>query len=488
MDINRLQLGYLFNESESWAIIIEGGLLFPIEADSLIMIGSGRLSGFVLFHFDDNCVVDFILLEKDILSLERFSENPISCFSSSYKLYFNSLLYERYTITIPQHLTEKSNKFILKYGDRYYTWYKDSDESIFVFESNTIWERKMLKCFYNKTIYPCDIPSFEDKLIEIDSYLEHLNVDDIIDSFSIENVELCQNRAGRDDYYYIIKTFKELDEEFINSLFPHNNVTIYSDHGYVEASTMRIDFEVRPYLEEERSLKDIARKNYDRDSHRRFLIMKAYDEMSLLSSRLLENTRYVYQKFGEMYTDWIFQTIRDKPIREICQKSNTISTTLRVLLNDRRTILDCDYDYVWWNLFSKKVIGDYYSVVGNRCPIDDITDRVTVFAVTIPQYCESQSKEGGDYYPIIHLTCHTYNGTRYGLSIKLLYKNYDAIDELKQLKPGLCHMHITGVEDKPHCLNRKKLYFSYSKLWEKKRKIYETSPDQIWINQILVIE
>ena len=235
------------------------------------------------------------MFEKDILKLDRFSENANIDYNVCYNRgYYNIPLYDQYHITIPQHCIDNSNMFIMKMNcNSFYVWYKDADETIYLFKPNGGWDKKMLNCFYNRTIYPRDIPSFEDKLIEIDSYLNRLDVDDIINSFSIENVEFCDSRVGRDDYYYITKTYKVLEEEYINSLFPHKDVIIYSDHGYTSAESMRIEFEVKAYSDEERDLKLSARHRYDKNSHRRFLIKKAYNDIYPLLYDLIGNTEYI---------------------------------------------------------------------------------------------------------------------------------------------------------------------------------------------------
>lgn len=500
MEIERLQLGFLYNhitiESESFAIILEDGRLLPIESNNNIKLDWHTLSGYIFFHLDKNNLVDFILFEDDILVIDRFYEKSNIDYTLSYNRdYYNMPLYDRYRITIPQHLLDKSNSFIMNHCDwRFYLWYKNSDERLFFFEPDGKWEKTMMKCFYDKTIYPYDlqyssyIPSFEQELIKIDSYLDNLDVDGIIDSFTIENVEFCQSRIGRDDYYYITKTYKKIDDEYINALFPHKDIDIYSDHGYVSAYSMRIDFEKRPYLDEERALKLSAKEKYDKNAHRRFLIMKYYEKRFSLSMDLITNTRYASQKYGELFLDWIFQSIDEKPIYEICQKSNSITTILRALMKDRQNVLD-DHSYWWDSLFSKETIRGFSSEIGDNYCLQDISDRVTVVAVSIPKSDEYITTDDENYYcPIIYLTCYSFNGKRYALTINLRYKNYDDLVELQQLQPGLCHMHIEGIEEEQngHSYRRRWLLFTQKYSWGKIKK-YETSADWIWVTQILEI-
>ncbi|MBR6252217.1 MAG: hypothetical protein IKR17_13660 [Bacteroidales bacterium] len=112
---------------------------------------------------------------------------------------------------------------------------------------------------------------------EVDNYISTLNVDELLESFTISNEEFFNHRAGKDDRYFVFKRSKEFEDKYINSLFPKINETIYEDRGYCTAESMRIDIEKRPYTKEEAELIDKAKEKYNKDEHRASLLNEQLD-------------------------------------------------------------------------------------------------------------------------------------------------------------------------------------------------------------------
>ena len=114
---------------------------------------------------------------------------------------------------------------------------------------------------------------------DIESYLTDENITKIIESFTILNEEIFHNRPGKDDYYFVVKVSQKFDDDYLNSLFPSINETIYEDHGFCTAESMSIDFEERPYKDEELKYISEAKKEYNKNSHRVYLLNKHFSDM-----------------------------------------------------------------------------------------------------------------------------------------------------------------------------------------------------------------
>jgi len=120
--------------------------------------------------------------------------------------------------------------------------------------------------FIEKTI---KAPSLLEQIDSIVHYLLHCDVDKIIDTFSIVSDDYIAQPPGRDHSYWEYKIYKHVEDEYIDTLFPHDKIE--TDH-YRDCIISYSHGEVRKYIEEENELKEIARKKYDKEEHYKYLI------------------------------------------------------------------------------------------------------------------------------------------------------------------------------------------------------------------------
>lgn len=248
-------------------IISEDGLLFPLSQK-----WDDQFSEYVFF--DDSSKEPEL-----IIPIDRFD-------------YFNDLKCPTYgdegcqvinKVRIPDEALRRSERFLLDecYGTLK-AYYRTEDVVYLACASHNAYR------IISFELRPKSIPNDIDTLVEIDNYLDNLDVSGMINSFTIRNEETFLSRPGRDDYYYIHKIYNHVKDEYIDGLFPHDRITIYEDRGYTSAHSMSINFEEAPYSDEENTLRSEALEKYDKNSHRRFLVREAMSRIELSATKRTE--------------------------------------------------------------------------------------------------------------------------------------------------------------------------------------------------------
>lgn len=202
-------------------------------------------------------------------------------------------------LCVPSEALRKSKKFIVNNGFGYqYIVYYQHEDVVYADWNYSHQEQTIINAFFTKKLHLKDTFDINQKLNDIDLYLNGLDVDNIIGSFTIENEEIFKRHPGKDDNYYVDKIYKDIDEPFINQLFPHRSETIYKDSGFCTAESMSINPPKRSYKEEENELKKAAKEKYNKDEHRRFLIERMMWEYKKDVIERCENTNYKNRIFS----------------------------------------------------------------------------------------------------------------------------------------------------------------------------------------------
>lgn len=190
---------------------------------------------------------------------------------------YNELISEKTNCEISNIYINENDFFIFNkesvYGDSIegYCRYR---KTIYILHNLNDTETNLIRDFFNQN----SLKEPKEIIEDIEAYLTDENITKIIESFTITNEEYLINRPGNDDYYYIDKVSKEFEDEYINSLFPNIKDNIHRDRGFCTAASMRIDFEKRPYKDEELDLINEAKKKYNKEEHRVYLLKQYFSE------------------------------------------------------------------------------------------------------------------------------------------------------------------------------------------------------------------
>lgn len=130
--------------------------------------------------------------------------------------------------------------------------------------------------------------SVSERIDSVLRYLFQCNVEKEIDTFSIVSNDYISQPPGKDHTYYEYKIYKHVNDEYIDSLFPHDKIE--TDY-YRDCVISGRHGEQRIFLDEEAELKKIARSKYDREEHFRFLLTQSMKQFNDNNERL---ERYYY--------------------------------------------------------------------------------------------------------------------------------------------------------------------------------------------------
>ena len=288
--IKDLRIGVIISETDPAIVACLDGTFRLLYSD---VLENPVQYTIILFEDSKSDEIEFVahLDEFDYYTNIRGSER------SDYDEFF----YQKYHgLCVPKKILSKSNKFIIDngYGYQFVIYYfNEQANTIYADSRYTKNEQLLISSHFNKN-QEVDINS---SLQEIDRYLIVSNIEKILESFTIENKEYFKNKIGGDDRYYIKKESMRFDDGYIDSLFPHIDKTVYSDSGYCDAYSMRIDFDKREYIEEEKKYIRDAKKKYDKDSHRRWLIAMRIEEFMQMQKFFYEKKIKLINSFLEEY-------------------------------------------------------------------------------------------------------------------------------------------------------------------------------------------
>lgn len=292
ISIKSLKVGILVSNTDYPSIVacLDGTfrLWYPEDNSNL-----PELHSILLFEDmpDDNIEYVISIDEFDFFSIQQFNHNSYN------REQYDSFLYDNCKgLCVHKEALALSKRFILDHGSsRQFVIYCKNDNIIYADCHYTEIERLLIVSHFNKP-KPLDI---NEVLIDIDRYINQLDVDSIIESFTIENEEIFICRPGKDDYYYVDKVSKLTNDEYINSLLPKIREQVYKDSGYCEAHRMSIHPTKRAYSEEESKYIADAKLKYDKDAHRRWLIRNKINEFIKGTSAIYQDKISIIKAFTQ---------------------------------------------------------------------------------------------------------------------------------------------------------------------------------------------
>ena len=272
-----------------------------------------------------------------LLSEFKYYQN-IRCYNRDE---FEPVLYKTKGLCIPQKILSENSKFIIDNGDNYQfiIYYKNGND-IYADWRYTKSECDLIRTFFDKK----SKYNIDDILTNIDKYLDSTNFLSLIESFTITNEEQFISRPGKDDVYYIEKVSMTFDDLYINSLFPKIKETVYRDSGYCDAYSMRIHPTVRDYIEEEQLLIANAKKEYNKDSHRHFLIAHQI-------GNILDDIEQSNKKDLNLYKSFLHEIhflLKNEDVNEeFCRKFNALLRSIyRIATNGEEIGWHHFYDHI----------------------------------------------------------------------------------------------------------------------------------------------
>ena len=286
LSISELRLGivigtqYGWNSEKKYIVVLcsDGTLRFiDIQTKSVNSYMEGiNANDIVLVEATKTDEVEFVI--------------PLSNFhyyESDYGIY-NEIIYNKTNCKIPNTYIEENDFFIFNKGSVFgepiegYCRYR---KTIYILHNLNYTETNLIRDFFRQN----NLKKPKEIIEDIENYLTEENITKKIESFTITNKQFFSHRPGKDDYYYIDKVSKKFEDEYINSLFPNIDETIYEDHGFCSAESMKIDFEERPYKAEECELINEAKKKYNKEEHRVYLFNKYFSESLYIYTTWKEN-------------------------------------------------------------------------------------------------------------------------------------------------------------------------------------------------------
>lgn len=317
MKVQPLSFGVIIGK-EDYKVILRDNGYFQFIEDALL--SQVELEDFVFF-----------LPKKDGKSNIVVPLSEFDYFENIRNVEHDPALYkDNCGLCVPKMIMLESSKFIVNngFGCQYIVYYQQ-DGATFAGWNYSNTEQTIINAYFSKKIYPKDAFDINQKLIEIDQYLNEINVEEIIDSFVIENEEIFHCRPGKDDWYYVNKVYKDVEEPYINRLFPHHSECIYHDSGFCPARSMSINPPKRYYINEEDELKKNARNKYDKDEHRRFLVERMVSDYKFDLMERCDNMNYKNLIFSRAINQ-IFHLDRmgtckyEDGLRHFCSMFNSI--------------------------------------------------------------------------------------------------------------------------------------------------------------------
>lgn len=254
--------------------------------------------------------------------------------------YYDYAIRKKTGICVPKECLAQNDKFIIDngYGYQFVIFCKHSDV-VYVDWRYTDEERDLIISYYtkNETKTPKQI------IEETDNYLENLDVNALLESFTISVQDTYISRPGKDDYCYVDKRSIIFDDGYINSLFPTINENIYRDSGFCPAHSMGWDDERRIYRNEELKCIEEAKKKYDKDKHRAYLLCKRLE--NLLHEKRIRFEKK--QKNSIPFVDEVLNLLRDDNV------SIEYATELNRMLRTYYRMANKGHEIDWHNFYEK---------------------------------------------------------------------------------------------------------------------------------------
>lgn len=142
------------------------------------------------------------------------------------------------------------------------------------------------------------------KIAEFELLVDSLNIDDIISSYETKVDEYVITKVGGDDRFYSeITKGTNYSDPYIDTLLPKQN-TSYSDSGYTSKWPWTSKEEKEKFKKEDDFFKTKARKTYNKEIHKNYLIDKYIE--TLVNNRV-EIEEYLHINFATR----IFQNSKD---------------------------------------------------------------------------------------------------------------------------------------------------------------------------------
>lgn len=283
MELKNLRVGVILYPSQKGIVFCLDGSLRFASCEQY------KENDIVFFRDDKSDSIDFLI---SICEFDYFKD-----YSFRERHECDELLYKQGNgLCVPKKYLNQSTKFIVDSGDsRQFIIYLKNQGEIYADWRYIQSERDIIRNYF------CTYKPIDPKrvLLEVDSYLNNFDINSVLESFTIINEEKFISRPGRDDYYFIDKVSKRFEDEYIDSLFPHIDESIYSHSGYCSAYSMRINIEKRAYKDEEFLAIENAKAKYDVGQHRIALLNKEIQELLDKQKDYYENLISIKMSFFE---------------------------------------------------------------------------------------------------------------------------------------------------------------------------------------------
>ncbi|MBR5677908.1 MAG: hypothetical protein IKX20_07205 [Paludibacteraceae bacterium] len=328
-----LRVGVLLSNSKNGIIICLDGTFRVADAN---LPEKFQLLDTILFEDSKSDRARYIIGLKDF----DYYDNSLHRYSN-----YDEILYkEENGICVPKECIAKSSKFIVDSGSGYqFIIYCNNGSDVYVDWRYTEQERELIRTYFIKQ----SLPTLGEVIDDVESYINKLDIEQILNSFTIINEEHFKNCPGKDDWYFVHKKSKVFNDGYINSLFPKIDEKIYRDHGFCAASSMRIigadkSMQERTYIDEEQKYINAAKTKYNRDNHRRFLLNERI-------SSLISTIEKEHKRKQELYGAFMNEP---KKILENNELNAEYALQLNQLLRKYYRLANNNDEIDWHNFFS----------------------------------------------------------------------------------------------------------------------------------------
>lgn len=264
MEYKNLRVGILIKESGIGIILCLDGT-FRFDKDELCK--NYKTNDIILF---EDSKTDDILYA---IGLDSFRFYKDIAFHN--ENYYDYSIRKKTGICVPKEYIMNNDRIIVDRGQGYqFVIYCKINDILYVDWRYTDSERDLIRSHFAT-------PEKEDPqtiIDDIERYLESLNTDELLESFTIKDEITYISRPGKDDSRYITKRSKTFDDGYINSLFPRIEEEISSERGYYLPPIGRLTHAC-PYKEEESLYIEIAKTKYSKNKHRSYLLNKRFVDL-----------------------------------------------------------------------------------------------------------------------------------------------------------------------------------------------------------------
>lgn len=264
MEYKNLRVGIVLKESNVRIILcIDGTFRF----DKHELCKSFKKDDIVLF---EDSITDDILFA---IGLEAFYFYEDRTYHA--EDYYDYLIRKEKGICVPKEYEMVKDRFIVDRGSGYqFVVYCKMNDVLYVDWRYTNAEKELIRSFFDssKKKMPKDI------ITETENYLSSLNVDEILNSFTIRNEIIYISRPGKEDSLYVHKRSKKFDDGYVNSLFPLIDEEIYAERDYY-LSPLAHDTDSRIYMDEANEFINEAKRKYNKNDHRSYLLNERFTNL-----------------------------------------------------------------------------------------------------------------------------------------------------------------------------------------------------------------